>query len=163
MWFLIEDESEFILVCPFRPTQLWSTLLLEMVCEPPMVFFPRPNLLVSSQGESHPLCRTVSFRLSAWRLSGITSAAQEFRKRLSTSCWPASRSNTRYSYQSAWNVWSGWCFRGGRDPFSIDLNSVLSFLSDDFELGKSYSTLNVYRSMISSTLGLLNGTSASTP
>lgn len=39
----------------------------------------------------------------------------------------------------------------------MDLNSVLSFLSDEFELGKSYSTLNVYRSMLSSTLGLLGG------
>ena len=49
---------------------------------------PRPNLLMSSQGELHPLCQTASFRLSAWRLSGIASAAREFRKRLSAFCLP---------------------------------------------------------------------------
>ena len=55
-----QEGLKVILVCPFWPTQSWFPLLLEMACKPPMVFFPRPNLLMSSQRELHPLCRTAS-------------------------------------------------------------------------------------------------------
>lgn len=40
---------------------------------------------------------------------------------------------------------------------SININSILKFLSDAFESGKAYSTINVYRSMLSGTYDQIEG------
>jgi hypothetical protein len=40
---------------------------------------------------------------------------------------------------------------------SININSILKFLSDAFESGKAYSTINVYRSMLSGTYDKIEG------
>lgn len=66
----------------------------------------------------------------------------------------AARSNTHSAYQSAWVAWNSWCLKRNFDPLSVGVNEVLSFLSDYFDSGKSYSTVNVARSMLSSTLGM---------
>lgn len=67
------------------------------------------------------------------------------------------RATTHSSYQAAWNIWSGWCFGRGHNPLSNDLNAILLFLSESFESGKAYRTINVYRSMFSSTLQKVDG------
>ena len=66
----------------------------------------------------------------------------------------AARSNTHSAYQSAWNAWSRWCSTRKADPMSASANDVLTFLSDYFDSGMSYSSVNVARSMLSTTFGL---------
>lgn len=50
--------------------------------------------------------------------------------------------------------WSSWCLERAVDPLSAGVNDVLTFLSDYFDSGRSYSTVNVARSMLSSTLSI---------
>ncbi|KZS00859.1 Uncharacterized protein APZ42_002676, partial [Daphnia magna] len=66
----------------------------------------------------------------------------------------AARPNTHATYQSAWVSWSSWCLERTVDPLSAGVNDVLTFLTDYFDSGRSYSTVNVARSMLSSTLSM---------
>ena len=67
------------------------------------------------------------------------------------------RDSTCSFYQSAWNGWRDWNIRRGSDPLSPNVTDVLEFLSFLATNGKAYRTVNVYRSMLSSTLGKLDG------
>ena len=64
----------------------------------------------------------------------------------------ATRKNSDAAYQSSWALWRDWCLRRDVDPLSVGIAEILKFLSESFSEGKSYSTLNVQRSMLSSTL-----------
>lgn len=67
------------------------------------------------------------------------------------------RNSTSAAYQSAWNGWHSWCVRQGTDPMSPPLEKVLEFLSWLVGERKAYRTVNVSRSMLSSTLGKIDG------
>lgn len=67
------------------------------------------------------------------------------------------RNNTSAAYQSAWNGWHNWCVQQGADPMSPPLTKVFEFLSWLVDEGKAYRTVNVSRSMLSSTLGKVEG------
>jgi hypothetical protein len=67
------------------------------------------------------------------------------------------RDSTSAAYQSAWSNWSDWCVREETDPMSPSIAKVLDFLSSLVSDGKAYRTVNVHRSMLSSTLGKLDG------
>lgn len=67
------------------------------------------------------------------------------------------RTTTLSTYESAWRNWADWCFRRGENPLSISLALVLEFLSGLYGEGKSYSTINVHRSMQSQTLPNIDG------
>ena len=60
------------------------------------------------------------------------------------------RKSTAKSYNCAWNLWTGWCHQRLIDPISAPLKDIIQFLTDQFHAGKQYSTLNTYRSTISS-------------
>ncbi len=69
----------------------------------------------------------------------------------------ANRDTTAAAYQSAWNGWSTWCLHQSEDPLSPGLNKVLDFLTGLCNEGKAYRSINVYRSMLSSTLKTIDG------
>ena len=62
------------------------------------------------------------------------------------------RKNTTSTYSSAWNRWVSWCNQRQVNPLSAHLSAILEFLKDQFEDGKAYGTLNVYRSALSTLL-----------
>ena len=66
----------------------------------------------------------------------------------------ATRKNTRAAYQSAWNSCRDWCSSKHKDPLSAGVSHVLNFLADVHNSGKSYRTINVARTMLSSTSNL---------
>ena len=68
-----------------------------------------------------------------------------------------SRTSTLSTYESAWRNWAAWCLQRGENPLSTSLNFVLEFLAELHASGKSYSTINVHRSMISKTQSVLFG------
>jgi hypothetical protein len=47
------------------PTQPWFTILLELVCDVPLILKPFANLTVSPLGIPHPLLSTGSLRLAS--------------------------------------------------------------------------------------------------
>lgn len=81
------EQSSLVLVCPFWQSQPWFPLLLELAVDVPLMLRPHPKLLQSSLGAQHPLCQGNSFRLTAWKLSGIALEAEAFRRTLSDSSW----------------------------------------------------------------------------
>ena len=50
-----------------------------------------------------------------------------------------------------------WNLRRGSNPLSGDLGSILDFLAHLLSIGKAYSTINIARSMLSTTLGPVEG------
>ena len=50
-----------------------------------------------------------------------------------------------------------WCNRTNTDPFPSSVGPVLSFLTEQFQEGKQYTTLNSYRSALSATLQPIDG------
>ena len=60
------------------------------------------------------------------------------------------RKSTSKSYELAWKHWSSWCSQQEADPLSTSIANIIQFLTEVFQEGKEYSTLNSYRSAISS-------------
>ena len=67
------------------------------------------------------------------------------------------RSNTNAAYESAWVNWRNWCVERNSDPLRSDLALILAFLAQLHAFGKSYSTINLHRSMLSTTLPSIDG------
>ena len=86
-------------------------------------------------------------RLEAFRESCKTNQLSESSTRLLLSSW---RKSTGKSYDSAWRKWASWCDQRKIPPISCSANQVVDFLAEQFDRGMSYSSLNVYRSAISS-------------
>ena len=56
---------------------------------------------------------------------------------------------TTKSYESAWIQFTSWCEQQHKDPIQCDINTLLSYLTDKYEKGYKYRTLNIHRSAIS--------------
>ena len=67
------------------------------------------------------------------------------------------RGSTSRSYDSAWALWESWCSEHQVNSLAPPLSAVLGFLAKEFADGKSYSSLNVYRSALSSSLPPVEG------
>ncbi|XP_069102164.1 uncharacterized protein [Argopecten irradians] len=81
-----EEQTDLILVAPLWTTQPWFPTLLHLLVDTP-VLLPnrRPILhLANNPSKRHPI-RTL--RLTACRLSGITSKREEFQRQLQRSSW----------------------------------------------------------------------------
>ena len=66
------------------------------------------------------------------------------------------RAGTGKQYSVAWSCFIGWCKQRTRDPVQATVGTVCDFLSDQFGEGKSYSTVNSYRSALSGMLVPVN-------
>ncbi|KAI9560527.1 reverse transcriptase [Daphnia sinensis] len=140
------DRAIVVLICPLWPSQPWFASLLSLACDVPRILAPHPSLLRSVKGENHPLCSVPSFRLVAWKLSGIDTLNRGFRR----------RDNTNSAYDSSWRIWSDWCLGRSYDPLCSAIPVVASFLAEQSK-SKAYSTVNIYRSALSSVLERVDG------
>ncbi|KAI9565203.1 reverse transcriptase [Daphnia sinensis] len=68
------------------------------------------------------------------------------------------RASTLSAYESAWRNWTNWCAGQHQNPMSNDLTAILGFLTALYTEGKSYSTINIHRSMLSMTLDSIDNT-----
>ena len=59
------------------------------------------------------------------------------------------RRGTRGTYESAWRQWSRWCLQEQADPLCSPVESVVNYLTDRYNKGDQYNTLNIHRSAIS--------------
>lgn len=69
----------------------------------------------------------------------------------------ATRTSTHKTYESSWNRWCRWCSGRQIDPLSSSINDILIFLTEVFNEGLAYRSLNVIRSAISSTHPKIDG------
>lgn len=76
---VVRDQATLILIAPEWPDRPWFSALLHMLVEMPVRLTPRQDLLFQ-RGKYH--LRPEFFKLVAWKITGLPSAAKEFRKRL---------------------------------------------------------------------------------
>ncbi len=69
----------------------------------------------------------------------------------------SNRESTSAAYQSAWRSWCLWNHRRSSNPLSGSVNLILQYLANLHGEGKSYSTINLHRSMLSSTFDSVEG------
>ena len=67
------------------------------------------------------------------------------------------RSKANRSYDSLFSKWSSWCATRHSDPISGPINEVLNFLAKLYKDGYQYSSINSYRSAISSVHEKIDG------
>ena len=68
------------------------------------------------------------------------------------------RPGTEKQYSAAWKCFCCWCDRKQRNPLQANLETVCDFLTEQFEdFNKLYSTINSYRSALSSMLLPIDG------
>lgn len=70
------------------------------------------------------------------------------------------RGSTTKAYESAWRRWASWCATRKVDPFSTTLTNVLEFLTEMYNEDKEHSTINSYRSAISTFHAKIDGVPA---
>ena len=75
---LWEKVEAMILVTPTWQTQPWYTLLLKMSIQRPLLLPALANLLLNLLREKHPLVKTRSLRLAAWKTTGKPWKLKEF-------------------------------------------------------------------------------------
>ncbi|KZS05450.1 Uncharacterized protein APZ42_031346 [Daphnia magna] len=68
-----------------------------------------------------------------------------------------SRPTTLAAYQSALIHWKNWCVKFGHNPEHNNIGNILLFLTEALEAGKAFSSINIYRSMLSVTLQPIEG------
>ena len=98
--------------------------------------------------------QSISSRLQGFRTSIQDHGISDESFKIISAAW---RKSTEKSYSSAWGKWMLWCNRTNTDPFLSSVGPVLSFLTEQFQEGKQYTTLNSYRSALSATLQPIDG------
>ena len=72
--------------------------------------------------------------------------SEQAAKLLATHSW---RKGTTTAYNSSWRQWCSWCNGRQVDPFRAPVVDMVNYLSERFDKGDSYRTLNSRRSAIS--------------
>ena len=58
------------------------------------------------------------------------------------------RKSSTTNYESAWGQWTSWCNNRQVNPFQASVNYLITFLSEKYDKGLQYRTLNLLRSAI---------------
>jgi len=132
-----QDNAEIVMITPLWPTQAWYGHLLEISIDFPILLPPLPNLLMSPQGEIHPMIQNGRLQLVAWKISNKISDQKGFHKK------------TKIAYRGPWEKWCSWANKRQINPTKTTVANIANFLTSQQQRGLEYSTLNTYRSAIS--------------
>ena len=122
-------------------------------CHDPKLQTPAEGPCVPSENPSNVPQASFS-RLSVIREQHQTEGFSEDITRILQS---ATRASTHKTYQSAWGLWHSWCAKRQFNSISATLNDVLLFLTDRFNSGAAYRSVNVARSAISPCHAMIDG------
>ena len=100
-----------------------------------------------TEGVHHANRGTPTSRLAIVRQQCQSGGLSTDASRLLTASW---RNKTTSSYESLFKKWDRWCMERSRDPIRGPIGDVANFLSELFQEGYQYRSLNAYRSAISS-------------
>ena len=98
----------------------------------------------------HPTVGRVGYIRQQCERSHLSQTATD----LVLSSW---REKSTKSYNSSFKKWASWCAERDRNPLSGPISDVANFLAELYEQGYKYSSLNAYRSAISSTHEKVDG------
>ena len=99
-----------------------------------------------STDKPHPLRHQIY--LAVWPVSGESSRISKDACEVILQSWTP---GTQKQYTKPWREWTSWCDRRVCHLFQAPVNLFIDFLLEVYKLGRSYSTLNTYRSAISAT------------
>ena len=144
-----------MLIAPVWPTQSWYPLLLQLSTVQ-RISLPRlDNLLSLPQNqEQHALRHKLN--LAAWTFIRKTLSNKGFSKQALDIICASWTAGTEKQYKGVWDKWSGWCHKRQIDLLQASVIQVVEFLTDCYHEGKGYSTINTYRSALSTTLCSMN-------
>ena len=141
-----QNVELLVLVAPVWPAQTWYPLLLHLCTDLPLLF---PTQTGDERQSVSPSGQPTTGWMETIRQRYDTADISEATRNLLLAAW---RKNTTSTYASAWSKWVGWCDRRQVNPLSAPLSLILESLKDQFEEGKAYRSLNVYRSALSALL-----------
>ena len=98
----------------------------------------------------HPTASRVGYIRQQCESSHLSQSATD----VVLSSW---RDKSTKSYNSSFGKWPRWCGERNRNPFLDPISDVANFLAELYEQGYQYSSLNSYRSAISSTHEKVDG------
>ena len=135
------QQARVVLVAPVWRGQPWFPVILRMLVDYPrrmptgieLTFNLNPTLTMP--------------HLAVWHISGIDTETKSFQMMLQLNSW---RAKTNKSYDSLFRKWHSWCSQRNFDPFSGPIANVVNFLAHLYKDGYQYSSVNAYRSSISS-------------
>ena len=145
------DKAVVLLIAPVWPTQSWYPLLLQLSIVRPILLPGLDNLLsLSHNQEQHPLRHKLN--LTASMLSGKLCQTRDFSKQAIDIICASWTAGTEKQYKGVWDKWSCWCHKRKIYLLQASVIQVVEFLTDYYHGGKGYSTINTYRSALSTTL-----------
>ena len=100
-----------------------------------------------TEGVHHANRGTPTSRLAIVRQQCQSGGLSTDASRLLTASW---RNKTTSSYESLFKKWDRWYMERNRDPIRGPIGDVANFLSELFQEGYQYRSLNAYRSAVSS-------------
>ena len=126
-----------------------STVATDGNCKPNQTTRVLSDASTTTAG-SKPAPGRLGHLRECWKTKGISAEASN----LIANSW---RSSTKLQYESAWKSWTSWCSGQQVNPLSPTVADLVNFLAKAHSNGKSYSTLNTYRSALSSALPRIEG------
>ena len=151
------NKAKVLLIAPVWRSRLWFPILLSMLYESPIVasqYFRSIDSSITSR-ENAPETSHISHVAAVRRCLGQFKLSQKV-SNIIMSSW---RSGTQAQCKSAWSKWSSWCAEKQEDPVSRDISCFVEFLSELFDSGLQYRTINVYQSAISASHLSIEGSS----
>ena len=103
----------------------------------------------SISGKKNQVSGLESFRESPIDLQILESATSQILESATSLISSARRPSSNSNYDSSWGKWVSWCSRKEIDPAQCSVHFILDFLAELFDLGYKYSSINSYRSAIS--------------
>jgi len=142
-----------ILIAPLWSGQPWFPTLLKMCIAHP-IKFP----LTNHMNQSNPLILNKSLHLAAFLVSGNRFKIKGLSERTSEIMSHKRRIGITNTYKAPWNKWVLWCKERQIDLIDSPLITIIEFLTELFDKGLEYRTINVYRSAISAYHPPIEGT-----
>lgn len=74
----LKEKSEIVMITPAWPTQPYYPIILTLSIDNRILITPMKNLLLSSEGEVHPLVKSQTLKLVACKVSGDEKSSRSF-------------------------------------------------------------------------------------
>ena len=142
------QQADVIIVAPVWKGQPWFPVLLSLLFDFPHLILPATCPILSQESMPPPF-QPQQVQLAVWPTSGDT-FKQKFSEQALELLLASWRQKSSKSYNSLFHKWECWCDQRSRNPISGPVVDISNFLAELYHEGYSYSSLNSYRSAISS-------------
>ena len=136
-----QDKADLVLVATVGQAQPWWPALLNLIIKNPVMI---PNSLLRNPASPlriHPMYPRL--HLAVFQLSGDSTKQKGFSGNITRILESATRASAHKTYQSAFGLWHSWCANQQVNSILATLSDVILFLTDRFNNGAAYRSVNV--------------------